>query len=467
MHNESMRVCGECGLAPADPQATRKRSMHGGNRLAFQLWLLLLLGSLVLAMPWVQTRVGWKFAEMDHTTLRDPRPKIVPMVDPLVRWRDVHSAAAGDNASITLLRQAISESIPLTHSALNPELTTLQIEMVQNEFLEQGSKAHMRQYYKGDSEDALHRILLIRDTNEFTRMGWPYVWHNDMSTRLIDYQEVAYSSNPMGIDPEPTSNIEYDHYTQWSWMGIVASIAFAWWSGWLVSRVLKRMRARPMVSTIGRWTVVVGLLSTSLLLGLQPRTSRNVSRFSSAHEAIPSTIDPQTRSIEEMHEQITEDAGVRQIAQQLIERHTTLDRPNALVGLISFSPVRSTNYALRFGYWGETLLSYSQISRFAVDEEGITIPVSAGARRNQPFHISLQRISMNLLAGTNRNTRYLLSIEFAMVLTWLTGAWLLLRLLELAFRPFYRRIQRRRKKKGKCIWCKYPLPSEAISPDQR
>lgn len=460
MHDESTPICGECGLSPIDPDATRHRRMHAGNRLAFRAWLCLLFCSVVLAMPWVQTRAGWDLAEMDQTAIRDPRPRIVPMVDPLVRWRDVHAAAAGDADAVTLLRRALTESIPLTHSTLNPEFTTLQVEMVQNEFMEHGSRAKLGRHIRTGS----NLLYSIRDGIEFTRHGWPYTWHHSFNNRLINYEEVVFSSNPMGIDPEPLLTVEYDHHARWYWSGLLASLALAWWSGWLVARVLRGIRARRSIRIAGRWIVVFGLLLVSLILGLQPKKTISGNRFSSAFETIPTPIDPFTQSIDEVRDLIDDDDGVRLIAQRLLDRHGTLDRPNALVGMIAYNPVQSASYALNFGYWGETMLSYTQISRFFIDEDGNVTPVSNGiGRRNQLFHLSVQGLSFNLRAGKDQSTRYLMTIHFATVLIWLTGAWLLLRLLELAFRTIYRRVQRRRMKREVCIWCKYPIPSNPAS----
>lgn len=452
-------ACAECGQHPSLRSATTDRRWHGGNRFAFRAWLVLLSASLILALPWVQTKLGWRLAEMDHTELRDPRPRALPMVDPPVRWRDVQAAAQGDPEAITLLREGISEAIPLTQTARNDERTTLRVDMVQNKFYEHGSRAGMRRFYEND-DDLMRRMMCISVSNEYTGYGWPYSWYRLFRTRLIDYQEVVFQSSPMGVDPEPISTEGFDDYERWHWTGIVASIAFAWWSGWLAAIILRKLGAARSVYTAARWCVAIGLLTAPLIVGLDPTPQVTKTRFSTAHEKIPSQVDPRARSIDEMRELISKDAGVQQIAHRLTERHNTLDRPNALVGLIAFNPVQSSAYMLRFGYWGESGLNYSRMSYFTLDEDGNATPV---AREQSPhnknrFHISLRGVTINTVAGNPPNTNHLVTIDSAMLLTWLSAMAILLHVLRWCARPFYRRIQRRRLKRGLCIWCKYPVP---------
>lgn len=452
--------CAECGQHPSDRRATKDRRWHGGNRFAFRVWVVLLFASLVLAMPWVQTKLGWRIAEMDHTELRDPRPRILPMVDPPVRWRDVQAAAQGDTEAIELIRTGISDSIPLSHTSLDAEHTTLRVDMIQNKFREPGSRVRMRQYYDHDAGERFRQLLYVRISSDFTGYGWPYSWHRQFGARLIDYEENVYESNPMGVAPEPTSTVEHDYFERWSWAGIVASIAFVWWSGWLAAVILRKVGVKKSLCTAVRWCVVIGLLATSLLIGLNPTHKETPTLYSSAHEKIPADADSRERSIDELRELISDDEGVRQIVHRLIERHNALDRPNALVGLISLSPVRSSMYSLRFGYWGESGLDYSRMSYFTVDEDGTATPIARerSSQRNSRFNLSLRAMTISVLSGNPPNTRHLIRIDFALLLTWLAGLAILLHALRWCVRPFYRRVQKKRAKRNLCIWCKYPVP---------
>jgi len=464
LHEETNPVCGECGRSPTDTRATRKRNAHGGNRLAFRIWLLLLLALLVLAMPWVQTRVGWRYAEIDSSSITDPRPRTIPLIEPLVRWRDVEAAARGDLAAIERLRSGIKETMPDSISRMDADYATVQFEMIQNSYHEHGSRADMRRYFESDSTGSLSSLLAIRSSSEHEYIGWPYRWSGAYTTRLLDYQEVVSSSNPMGPDPEPTIETEYETHRFWRWDGITASVLFAWWAGWLAGIVLKRLKAKRAWRLGARWAVVLGLLTTSLVLGFRPSVTESNNTFSTAYEAIPSSTDPITRPQAEMMELLEEDGAVQRIAQELLDRHSTLDRPNALVGLIAYNPLKMSSYMLRFGYWGATAASYSQFGHFAIDEEGnmTQVPVQRSPN-HRTFHASIHGLSINLLPGSKPNTRYSIGIQFAMVLIWLTGAIVLLRLLELSIRPFYHIIQLRRILHKKCVWCKYPLPQEQDS----
>lgn len=418
----------------------------------------------LMALPWVQQQLGNQRAIIEFST---PGPasdigqkSTIPMTRPIVWHRDLRKDNGTNQQAIHDLRDNITACLDAPPRVFSSDEIVYRISLIQNKFATGGSNGGLLDRLGDDASPELLDLMKIDTQRESITYGWPFAWRTELNATSIEYDE----GNPDGIRadqaiPEPTITTSQRSRVMWDWPGVAATAASVWWIAWFTHTVLhsRGMPARKRAGLIV--TLACAYLTLTLILGT--RGNRNDLSIGTAvsMEEIQAPTKGTTYTAAELREIITEDSAFESFVGELNERYAQVDRPNALIGLIAEDDISTRTYTMQACYWRHPLISYLSYIQFRETADGKSVPAPRN-RTADPRRVLLNTNGLVIRAepASEPGSLHVVAIHFAEILLWMTGAWILLHALRWCVRPFYRRIQRRRVKRGLCVWCKYPVP---------
>jgi hypothetical protein len=345
---------------------------------------------------------------------------------------------------------------------MRSEQATYRFELVQNKYREGGSRERMRKLLMNNNQFPGGRDLSQIRTRHSTRSyGWPFAWLYQSTYTFLDYQEAPETDALTDDAPQPIVNISTETRSTWRWDQIIATVFLFWWAAWLFRKVTrKRVPNRSLrLRMLCGFTLIC--VATALIAGLN-RTPGFASPTSSSFvmEEIPSSTQGDRFSDTTLSSTSTNAAELHRHAQDITDRYKDIERPNALVGLIIEDDVISDNHLMQVGYWGTSLFQYTRLTQYRETPDAQTTPVPrVRVPGRRLFVIESSGATFRLAPSSDPGSLYVVSLSFARILLWITGAWISYHLLRQLTRPLYQRVQKKRAKRGLCIWCKYPISS--------
>jgi len=445
----SGHICNECGCDPADLRGYRVKERNGGDRFAFKIWILFVIVFAVLALPWVQVRLGNRFAIHDFRKPREPRLSQYPLIDPVVRWGDMVLIAEGDEEATLKFREAIGQYDGFFQRKVWSNNSDFSFDVVFDE-------RSCRLTRTMDEELALRiRLKSYRGDSEF--VGWPNRWITRSKSHKFAYQETEKEDEMKGLIDEPVIHREVDIRTRYSWENILISIGLLCMLSYGIWRVCiwKGMGERKSFAVVSIFFIVSSLGMFFMALN-HPRSYGSYHSVY-GYESLAAN-DPQVWDSDEMLEAVGSDDGIRAIARSSLEAFGEMKRANALVSLSEQGRFSSSSYSLNYGLTSRPFFAFTSTEFFHMNDEK-TFTHAPIPWENIASSISLkwQGLSIRLAPGKAPASLYNIRIDLLRIGVYVFGFFVVLKILRGIIGIMYRMVQRRRKRRNVCIWCKYPL----------
>lgn len=426
------------------------------------LFVFLLLG--VLGLPWVQVRLGdWGFAhglklgnsdaisgwyEEDITNGIHYRG----LVDPPIRWRDLELVARGDEDAVEQFRASVGRVL---------DRPSLEIEAYSSYRFSTGTpyqhiSLHEAGYTthdgpNGDDETLRYSFF----DNDYQQIGWPSTW----VSRNISHW---YCFEPERFSQEGLRSIEGDMvHTQTMkrsihWKNILFASSLVVFVGWLASRVSTwRGVGRRRSHCVG--VAITGLMVIAMLLA-------GTNRPQSPSHAVFGQLKSSQIASEQVFDRegidafLVSDEQVQDLAGSMLEEFGEMKVPNDLVGLGVQCPVDYTGETYTYGFRRFRLVDFDTLGMTRLEQDGTYSGLPLLERdHGWSWRSSNGFAWVNRGWGQPRMANYGVLIEYQNVFFVVVGLYVFWRLMAWGSSAWFWRRQRRRIKRGVCIWCRYPV----------
>ena len=447
-------VCSECGLDPFDVKSEADEA--GGYRLrvrrrALWVWLLVLFVLGVIGSPWVQVRLGNRDAIWGYNEILPAQYSYVPLADPPVRWRDLVRAADGDADSIKQFQKAAGVFI-LRDTALPKEYESYSFEI--------GRPDQTYQFgpdsgYVGEFEGEDFAYTLRRYESE--TIGWPIGWVYHIKNYSYAYGDRRFGEDRLlSVEGDMIEVLLESKRYLWGNILYVGAVCFVLGlAAWKVCLIVGVARRRSMVVGLIASGLAVGVV---LVVGSQYRVVYDEAGLTGGFSGMLGTKqrDWDRVKIEAM---LLSDEQTRVLAQSLIEDFGEMIHPNELVVCAMGRRVGPRFEEYEYGLWGFNLLRAGSNSYWRSEQDGaltqINFPLQPSVKQ-AGVQVGFGSVEVWWRGGVNRLDGYGVSVFNRSVLLASVGMYVLWRAMVLVGGLWYRWVQRRRARRGGCVWCGYP-----------
>lgn len=453
-------ICPECGGCPTEIFNGDQKHARRGRRIAFFVWLSVVVVSGVVASPWVQVWLGyWGYRHgmsvgNMNAVMDDRVVDVVPgdsmyqaLVEPPIRWRDLELVAQGDVDAVEYFRRAVEQVVEYP-SNINQAYSSYEFVIgTPKYFFNPGNDGYRR------IEDGEYQYAFLN--KEYAYIGWPDPWVGEKTTHWYRPDPERFSEAGLLSVKDDLIDIDMTEIDiRWRNMLFVAGLVVL--SGYVIGRVCIWRQVDHQLSIHVGFVVMIVLAAGVLVTGMQ---QRNVHGW-----GITGYMNPANKGVQrawdnvELEAILESDEQVRVLAETLLEDFGEMTQPSELVALGIGSSVGEGMYALSFGYGQFRLMSFALLETARLEDDGSytilpVLEVQNGWniwRRNGIF-------SLNRSWGKPAMVSYGGLIEYRNLFFVVLGFYLLLKILGWITRRWSRRIRKRRVKRGECAHCRYPI----------
>tara|TARA_R110002072_G_scaffold42064_6_gene117679 strand:+ start:25738 stop:27162 length:1425 start_codon:yes stop_codon:yes gene_type:complete len=466
-HTSERGLCPECGLGPADIKSDAdgaKAYRLRIRRRAFGVWLFVFLLLGVLGLPWVQVWVGeWGFADRiglgnsmaidgwyEEDLYNDVAYKA--LIDPPIRYVDLERVARGEGDAVEQFRLSVGHALG-KQSMLEEAYSSYSFSVGQSGQINPLRDGGFIKVGEPDGVDeAVDYGFLSMD---FQRMGWPSTW---VSTNTIRW----YGFDPQLVSVDRLLDIDHDMVHAYKaeqavlWDNILFAATLAVFIGWLSARLCLWRRVDRKRSFVARVVIAGVCVSLVLFVGLQER--QLPSRPLSGRLLPSSTLPQYVIDHQKLQGILGADEQVQALGTSVLDDLALTKTPNALITMGVRCPVHMTSDVYSYGVGRVRLLSFEayEMTRLETDGTFTKLPLLEEDRVWNTWSGN-GMFSARLGLGTPEMKNVGLLIEYQNIFMVGLGLYVFWRLMAWVAGAWFLRQQRRRARRGLCVWCRYPV----------
>ena len=455
-------VCPECGHHLLETSSGVVVYARRVRRRVLLVWLVLVSLVGVMALPWVQVWLGewgWRYGVRvgNYSAVWEYEP-IAPrelgyraLIEPPVRWKDLRLAGEGDLEAIDLFRRSLQGfgRMYVRDGSVGERALVFGV----------GSPVFDPMARSGTIVVDGEEVESSFSSYGYSTVGWPVAWASYSTQRL-------YARGDQWDTEDRFLSVEEDLVSssvttrRIRWLNIVFLVIVG--SGLCVAG-RRVCRWRGMSSGRG-WSVglaVSGVYACVVLsVGLGGRSVYGNDGINGAFEPVRMT-DQREWGVDGFFERLESDDQTRLIAQGLIEGFGEMTGPNEFVLVGVVNDIEEGYMHIQYGLGGLRLFSFSRTWFVGFEADGssrsVMVPednVVSGlwfgdgyAGANRSFGASARSVY-----GVGVGYLNIIIAGVAMYVVWRLMLWVGWRMSSL--------VQRRRVRRGLCVWCRYPCVDE-------
>ncbi len=469
-HTSERGLCPECGLGPADIKSDTdgaKAYRLRVRRRAFGVWLFVFLLLGVLGLPWVQVWVGeWGFADRiglgnsraidgwyEEELYNDVAYKA--LIDPPVRYVDLGRVARGEEDAVEQFRLSVGHALG-KQSMLEEAYSSYTFSAgTPSQYINLNDGGYSAEGDPTTINGSVQYSFLVR---EYQLIGWPSSWRSTNTLRWYGLDPESVSTNELlSVERDMVQVYKVEEHIRWSNIFFAATLAV--FIGWMLARICLWRRVDRRRSCIAGVAVAGAFVAVVLFVGLQERGFP--SRSLSGRLLPPSTLPQYVIDHQKLQGILGADEQVQALAASVLEDLGEMSSPNALIAIGVQCPVHMTNDVYSYGVGRVRLLSFEayEMTRLELDGTFTKLPLLEEDRVWSTWSGN----GMFAAArgwGQPEMVNYGVLIEYQNIFMVGLGAYVFWRLMAWVAGAWFRRRQRRRARRGVCVWCRYPVEEQ-------